>query len=869
MENNILQIMIDYMAPSIKNLVKCFDGVMLPIGQYDLKGCEKAINKKYKNINIKLDIKAFDEALKLPLNIPKYTPVQKVKGFIFGDPIIPHSKQLRLFNLLLNEIPVFYTNYEGVKFIIYASKNWCNCWEVADKVDRAIMANFKGSVNITKIWNCEKHEGVKPITIATLLKAHQQNENKKKKLKTTDYNKFRICHHIDPLEGYDKLNIDIRQINQQYITNINGTPNIKFDFTQKNKVIMIRSHTGSGKTEFLRYIANTFNKHSFISVATRVVLAEYHSQIMGTHFYGDKNIKLSETYVWARNDKAGMSVVIDSLIKIKINPELKYVLFLDEVSSLLEYIVTKENLKKRRRDIFNILVYLILHSEYVFCVDADLNTHTIKFIYDIVNIYDKKIEISDRFFVSKNVFIKEFDIDDIDDIEEEDIKVTKKDIILFNNNFKVNRCNVIDYSSMTEIIKMLIDDIKNFETLFICSDKNEYFYNNVFQKIISYLEIDIKLKKHKDDKDKKLLKMIKNGSFSFYSSDMGNKDDFKNGQELKKKIVFVTPCITTGVDLNYKAKVYGLYFGDHLTATTIVQQLGRIRQPQVINLYFSHSVHNITYDKFEDLVTDNKKAREQMRETLGMLRPNLTIDAIEGHLKNCIEFTNEKLMNVRFYTLDILRNKGDNIIYQHYSSLDLLAGINIKKKEIKIDPETLAKRYQYICQDFTSLDEDKFEALNDIVCDDKKFNSHINFRKIKHHSEKDLLMEIAKTDDLEDHNIGSRAARVLLLQKFMKKLNIKLKRVNYEKCYEELSKSKETYKMPIDCIKAFRLNAKTYGDKLTALQARELLMTMINNLMPSFVSCEKGKTKDRKDIRFKVFDYKSAKKEYELFNKER
>jgi hypothetical protein len=867
MENKLLQIVRKTLAPKCDNLVLCFDGIMLPMGKYNLLKCEKAFNKKFKGINMKLAIKEFDEALNIPDNIPKFIREVRYNGFLFDDNIIlPSQKQLKVFRLLLDELPLFFKDYYSIRKLIFGSKSWYNCKPVADILTEVIKEKSDIDIDIAKAWNYISC-GVKPYTIYSLLYEHDKNTEKiKQKLEKKHYYLFQKQLHINPLESYEKLDIDIKQINQKYITHQDGKPNLT-DFSiknMKNKITVIRSHTGSGKTEFLRWIGSQFNEHVFISVAIRVVLAEYHSSILNTRFYKGEGVKLHRSESWDRDSKYnGMSCVIDSLVRIKINPNRKYILFLDEISSLLDYISNKDSLKKRRRDIINILMYLIVKADYVFCVDADINTQTLQFLKNVSGLHNKVFELKPSFFITKNEFIDEEELYNRDDDYEDDTNgFTKKDIIMFNNNFKTKRCDVVEFSDMSEMMKIIIKDIENDETLFICSDSNIDFYNKVFQPVIVYLKKQYK--KSKSKTGKRIIRNIKKGRFSYYSADEGNKDDFKNSKALNNKIVFVSPVITTGLDLNYSAKVYGFYFGCHLTAPTIIQQLGRIRQPIVINLYFRQVVYRNHYDVFDNLINDYEKAKGDIRDFIKP-RKDITIDEIEGAFHNYNFFINEKYRNVRFHTLDILKNKGESIIYNNNVDVEeLMKDLKITLKIRTVDAETLAKRYLYICDEIDGLEKKKRKILDKIVGDNQYFNSYINFRKTVHNTKADLLHEISRTDDLEVHQLNQRATKILLLKRFMKKIKVDFDGVNYSKDYKNLSSSKKTFTVKDMYFKAFRFNKKAYPKVFSELQARELVLNMINNLMPSYVSLGYSYF-DKKQKKVKLFNYDQGLKEVDMF----
>ena len=77
-ESKILEIISEFFG-SNNYEVLCFDGIMLPIGDYDLKGCENAIYDKLK-IKIQLDVKPFEDIFDLSgFTIPAYVEITEEK----------------------------------------------------------------------------------------------------------------------------------------------------------------------------------------------------------------------------------------------------------------------------------------------------------------------------------------------------------------------------------------------------------------------------------------------------------------------------------------------------------------------------------------------------------------------------------------------------------------------------------------------------------------------------------------------------------------------------------------------------------------------------------------------------------------------
>lgn len=884
MENKILMVMFDYLGDS-NEAVLCFDGIMLPVREkgYNMAKCEKRIEKKFPGLKMKLDIKPFNEGLKLPEVIPKYISKKDRNGLIFdNDKIEPNRKQLKILEKICNDIFENFETDEVLNIVLFAVKNYSKCKAVFEIVKKVVGKAY--SKKLKKLWNIENCSK-KQITLGSLIYIHKKIKKESKEW-GKKYSLLKLECHIDQLDSVDKIDLKHVIFNNSHVTKSidDHSPFMIDDIKKcKNKIIMIKSHTGSGKTALLKWIANKFPEHTFISTAERIILNQSHSEFFGTEKCHTNHIKKKPIY-WKRNgDTNGMSCVLDSLIHIKLFRKEKYILFLDETSSLLAYLLSdKSNMKTIRRRILYILIYLILTAEYVFCVDADLNTPTVKFIYDMAQQYkNDNFKLDDSYFCDEDdddedipvgeESDSDFDINDFfrNGIKEKQHNFIKKEIVLFENKFLKKRCSVMEYYDMNRIMFKMIQDLEEGRTVFICSDSNKKFHDKVFMKIVSYLEIKICLikKKKRTKLQEKILKKIKNGQFKYYSADEGDKSDFtKKIKKLKNCVIFCTPAITTGIDLNFKAEVYGIYYGNHLHANTIVQQLCRIRRPQHINLYFSHLSYKYEYCDFQKLVEDKKIVHEQFRSFFKNINTN-TIDEIEMNFKNHIDFIFEKLRSIRYHTLDILAHKGHKIKYDKRYSEDILKAVKVKV-ENDIDREALIeKRIDYICQHNREMNDSELKLLGDIASDDKWFNSHINCRKMIYQAKIDFISEISAHDDLEAHKLASRSAKLLLLKKLLSKLKLKFKNVNYMDNYDKICKSTKKYKLKQIYIDTFRLRGQVYQKKkLSCLEAHKLVLHICSNLMPQYISNKQRKINGT-NIRYKNFDFEKGLSEVDTFKK--
>ncbi len=154
---------------------------------------------------------------------------------------------------------------------------------------------------------------------------------------------------------------------------------------KKKKCVVIKSDTGTGKTTIVKeYLAEQSNC-KFISIVSRITLGEEQYSI-----FRDRGISCklyNEEDSWFKQDDS-MVICIDSLKKIARGDFGDYVIFMDEYNSLIEHLFSSKTLNDRRTQIFQILCNVLNEAKQIFCVDADLQGHTLELL-DYLNIdYD-------------------------------------------------------------------------------------------------------------------------------------------------------------------------------------------------------------------------------------------------------------------------------------------------------------------------------------------------------------------------------------------------------------------------------------------------------------------------------------------------
>jgi len=223
------------------------------------------------------------------------------------------------------------------------------------------------------------------------------------------------------LENVIKPDIIINQ-NKLDVLNEDGT--IKENFinkydTENYKLIVIKSDTGTGKTtsvnNYFELLENTNDK--LISITSRVSLAEAHYKLLQ-----DKNKRVR---IYNKDKLCNFDNIIiqlDSIVSklYKIDYK-KYIVYLDEFSSILEYLHRSSTLDKSRLPVYKRFINILRSCKKVIMVDADIDDICLEWL--TAGISDNRLYIKNEFQNNKDVESEE--ITQYDDI----IELMKKDLL--------------------------------------------------------------------------------------------------------------------------------------------------------------------------------------------------------------------------------------------------------------------------------------------------------------------------------------------------------------------------------------------------------------------------------------------------------
>ena len=248
------------------------------------------------------------------------------------------------------------------------------------------------------------------------------------------------------------------------------------------KCIVIRSDTGTGKTTIVKdYLADQPNC-KFISIVSRISLGEEQYSI-----FRDKGISCklyNEDKVWFKQNDS-MVICVDSLKKIVSGKFGDYIIFMDEFNSLIEHLFSSSTLNDRRTDVFEILCSILKEAKQIFCVDADLQTHTLKILdylnidYDLyLNTYQHNKDVTTKEHFKVETFIENLKKSDkflmCCDSKSSAIKVGRDNF----DKIKLSEQEEIDYKGM-----MVFKDEKGLVVV-ITSDNNIYVQLDIFDRVI-------------------------------------------------------------------------------------------------------------------------------------------------------------------------------------------------------------------------------------------------------------------------------------------------------------------------------------------------------------------------------------------------
>lgn len=418
---------------------------------------------------------------------------------------------------------------------------------------------------------------------------------------------------------------------------------------------------------------------------------------------------------------------------------------------------------EERKEIYLYLVELIKNAKYVISLDADLSDWNIEFLQ----------------------------------------KVKQRDYIVYHNiNKNKKGIDTIMYKYSGKLLEKMKDNLIINKYFIACFDSLKKM-----NKIIDYLS-----------------KFGNKEEWKIYSSEVNY--SLIDTKEWINKFVFFTPSIIYGIDFNYECvDVFALIYKNHLNSLQIYQMVSRARKQNIVHIYCNDKCNYLKYKNKESVIEETKL----YEKNLGVLVPitNNYID-IDDKPYRCMYYNNKYIdsllkTNTKGYLIDILENKGYNIIENDEYKFDMIETIKNEELTVNIKERII---------NLLELDENNLSDLEKkIVSNDNALEKHMNLRIFLKNNINNELIE-SLVNNLFIETLKSKYSKLKICCELMKVLEIN----RLEELTKDITKNfsnkienkwlTENIKI---IIKTFDIRTTKYND-FTYYNIYLLLITILKNL---------------------------------------
>jgi len=488
-----------------------------------------------------------------------------------------------------------------------------------------------------------------------------------------------------------------------------------------NKNYVIQSGTNSGKTYLVNnYHHNLEYKTPILSIVSRTSLAAEHKRVF-EGMNNDEDFTEYHNYADYKNENLykfegqNLIIQIDSLKKITNFDFSEYIVFIDELQSVFEYLDLSSTLDTKRKDIESIFIKIIRECKQFIGVDADIQDSVLEFLK-----HKSEVSVNIEFNFIKNEYCP------YKNVEAEEI-----------------------YSYDKMLDKIVLENDK----FMLCCDSSTESHN-----IKNAL-----LKKYPEKKEQwEQIKIIDR----LYQGDM----DLDNID----KLIF-SPKVLYGLDSKMFRKVFCLFKGHTIPAKSMLQQVSRCRDIDKIYFHFMNKenivndfefnnpnevidrikyLDNYAYKKYDKIRLDNNK-NEFDHTDKSILLDKYYNERMSKHLFN---YDSDRT-NKYFHFINGLKRMKINVISDGVSK-------NIKQKKSEIN-EIMDMTKQDLEKHFEeNANNEYYERINDIL--------HIPEEQFQDGDYKELFINPQAV-----HNHFNFCNLILMDEKYSEKKFIKQLEVNY------------------------------------------------------------------------------------------
>ncbi|AYV81684.1 MAG: hypothetical protein Harvfovirus52_2 [Harvfovirus sp.] len=472
------------------------------------------------------------------------------------------------------------------------------------------------------------------------------------------------------------------------------------NYIEDNKTLIVCSGTGTAKTTSTADLVIKLMSKTptlFISIISRKSLGGQQVKV----FRNDKKMKIMY-YEEGFTSEDNLIIQLDSILKISKDVR-DYILYIDEINSLLKYLIASSTLDSKRVSIFSKLTELIRNAKRFVCTDADM---------------------------SDLVFFALFHGPD-------PLRDSKQSLFVEGNMQNYVGLKAYQYKDENLMIEKMATNIQNKEFFLAAFDKRA-----TMDLYVAKLKMQFPESAH---------------LFRVYSKLEGSEKDFLNATEnWEGMYVFYTPRVIYGVDVNplVKTDVFVNAQCCSIDPSQIAQQMTRCRNINKVSFYIKPVTRQIRFNNVEDVHQHYlKHMKFYEEELLGICAISTTDYYMRDQKINRTLFTDmfyiHKLQdevlksNFTFHFMEILKNKGFEIIILENNAAtfrdpELMKLIKEQQKnhvdEILMSGVSDDQIYRSILQRLKLLGFDietmKSEGLTEIITNEIEFNHYINFCKL-------------------------------------------------------------------------------------------------------------------------------------------
>jgi hypothetical protein len=150
-----------------------------------------------------------------------------------------------------------------------------------------------------------------------------------------------------------------------------------FDDFLTNKSIVVKSDMGTGKSHsFIRFIKN--NHHKYISITPRALLANSQYNAATAVINEQEDLPQLYTLTPELDNNRSLVIQLDSLMLINNWDFSEHILFLDEISSTIDYLINSNtpSMQRARKRVMWIFLKMLKECATIIAVDADVDYAT-------------------------------------------------------------------------------------------------------------------------------------------------------------------------------------------------------------------------------------------------------------------------------------------------------------------------------------------------------------------------------------------------------------------------------------------------------------------------------------------------------------